>query len=154
MIADLERDLYEYLKIEASIDKKLRESYVLPVERSFEEYCKNHFYDTTLAAFPSEKAPTEPSKPRREDFQGKDFRTSPGLIFLTIIAGIIFLPCVFIIPLMANRKQKKKIYTITPLKDTKLKRESTMNIAKSNRSITKNTRCGIKKRVTIRHVLR
>lgn len=108
MIADLERDLYEYLKIEASIDKKLRKSYVLPVERSFEEYCKNHFYDTTLAAFPSEKAPTEPSKPRREDFQGKDFRTSPGLIFLTIIAGIIFLPCVFIIPLMANRKQKKE----------------------------------------------
>ena len=70
MIADLERDLYEYLKIEASIDKKLRESYVLPVERSFEEYCKNHFYDTTLAAFPSEKAPTEPSKPRGLSGQG------------------------------------------------------------------------------------
>jgi len=56
--------------------------------------------------------------------------------------------------MLKNQSEEKKIYTITPLKDTKLKRESTMNIAKSNRSITKNTRCGIKKRVTIRHVLR
>ena len=106
MMADLERDLYTQLKIEELIHKKMGEYYVLTVERTYEEYCKNHFYDTTLPMLPNGDAPIKPIEPQKDDFKGKDFRASIGLLLLTCVAGIIFPPCVIIIPLIARHKQK------------------------------------------------
>lgn len=71
MMADLERDLYTQLKIEELIHKKMGEYYVLPVERTYEEYCKNHFYDTTLPMLPNGDAPIKPLNPKRMTLKEK-----------------------------------------------------------------------------------
>lgn len=74
MIADLERDLYEYLKIEASIDKKLRESYVLPVERSLKNIVKTISMIRLLRHFQAKK--------RRRSHLNPDERTFRARIFV------------------------------------------------------------------------
>lgn len=108
MMVDLERDLYTEQEMEESIRKKIAQCYISPPARTFEGYCRKRRYDASLPTLPSGEVPAKPSAPQKENFQVKDFRMSIGVFALTIFAGVIFPPCVIIVPLVVKHYRAKK----------------------------------------------
>ncbi len=106
MIADLERDYYALGKIEDSLYKKIENFYIAPVEKTFEIYCRNRGYDTKIPQFSEIEKPPKPQEPKRADFNSENPYTLERFLVL-IIAGIVFLPCIFILPLVWTHKKNE-----------------------------------------------